>query len=341
MPSIRKVDIIDADIVDANELASTGSIVFITGASVVSTNSGTKIVTLSGIDVFSQPSDTHVEAGDKVTLSGTTGGADGTYTIASVTDATHVVVVEAIATSTGGSANFKYKSGAKAVGVDTGAFTHSSASNLQTVLSDLDGAITGGGGGGGSTEANLLLAADPVKPSTDYAVTRSSGVVTKEEWFRQSDASLLKSVDYTRTSGVVDGCVIKVFASDGMTVTDQITVAFTRSGGQVVSATRVRDLTSTSTASFDLDLLLAAEPPAPTSDYTITRSSGVVTQESWARNSDASLLKTIDYTRSSGVVTEEVRKVFDTDGTTILAQLTVDYTRSSGVIVSATYTRDI
>lgn len=88
----------------------------------------------------------------------------------------------------------------------------------------------------------------------------------------------------------------------------------------------------------DIDFLLCNEPPEPTTDYAITRSGGSVTLEAWTRNG-GNLLKDITYIRSSGVVTQEDRKVYDTDGTTVLGHLRVTYTRSSGQVVSGTYTR--
>jgi len=88
----------------------------------------------------------------------------------------------------------------------------------------------------------------------------------------------------------------------------------------------------------DTDFLLVSDPPEPGTDYAITRSGGLVTKEEWTRTG-GNLLKSIDYTRSGGVVTQEDRKVFDTDGTTLLGHLRIVYTRSGGVVTTATYTR--
>lgn len=89
------------------------------------------------------------------------------------------------------------------------------------------------------------------------------------------------------------------------------------------------------------DFLLDNEPDAVGTDYAITRSLGKVSQESWTNTSTSALIKTIDYTRTLGLVTTEVRKVYDSLGTTVVAQLTVVYTRSLGHMASAVYTRDI
>lgn len=89
-----------------------------------------------------------------------------------------------------------------------------------------------------------------------------------------------------------------------------------------------------------LDFLLENEPPAPNNNYAVTRSSGLVSQETWTR-AGGNLYKSIDYTRAGGVVANEVRKIFDTNGTTILAQMTITYTRTSGILTSATRVRNV
>lgn len=88
----------------------------------------------------------------------------------------------------------------------------------------------------------------------------------------------------------------------------------------------------------DLDFLLVSEPPEPGTDYAVTRSSGVVTFETWTRTG-GNKLKDIEYTRGSGVVTQEDRKIYASDGTTILAHLRVTYTRTSGQVTSGSYQR--
>ena len=91
----------------------------------------------------------------------------------------------------------------------------------------------------------------------------------------------------------------------------------------------------------DLDFLLDSEPDHNNTQYDLTRANGRVIRETWIRT-NGKLWKSIDYTRSSiKLVMKEVRKVFDLDGATLLAQLTVAYTRVGGHIVSAAYTRDL
>jgi hypothetical protein len=134
---ITKDDIKDIDLVDAIELASTGSAFYRTGITLVSTTTGTNLVTVNGSFSIIYGDDP-IEVGDIVVISGTTGGADGTYTVASiVTDQTFTVSTP-IATSTGGSAGFKNKAGALRVGVDSTTFTQVTGLTVQALLKDID-----------------------------------------------------------------------------------------------------------------------------------------------------------------------------------------------------------
>lgn len=148
--SIDPTDLVDVGIVDETELASIGdgSPAYRSGVSVTSTTSSTKRVVISGYDptgVAVGSRETPAEVGDLIVLTGTTGGADGTYTIADVVSSTEVDVVEAIVDSTGGTAAFHHPPGARKVGVDTTGLVNTSASDVQQAIEDLDGAISGGG----------------------------------------------------------------------------------------------------------------------------------------------------------------------------------------------------
>ncbi|MBT8428377.1 MAG: hypothetical protein KJN79_00550 [Gammaproteobacteria bacterium] len=144
--NIIREDIRHEDIVDAVELESDGltSVIF-TGATLVSTTSGTKTVVLSGVDLERDPE--IVEAGDIIILAGTSGGgaADGTYTVAARIDDLTFTVNEAIATSTGGTCETQNPSGASKVGFDDTGLTYVDASNVQDAIEDLDASITSGG----------------------------------------------------------------------------------------------------------------------------------------------------------------------------------------------------
>jgi len=229
---ITREDLDDVGFVDAVELAATGgaSSAYKSAVTAVSTTSGTKRVVISGFDV-SIERDTPVQAGDKVVLAGN--AAAGTYTINTIINATTFDVVEAIVTSTGGTVEFRYPAGAKKVGVDTTGFSSSGATTLQSLLTDLDSSISPG------TNTDFLLDNEPPRPTTNYAITRSGNVVTKEEW-KRIDTTLLKSIDYTRASGVITQEDRKVFATDGTTLLGHLRVIYTFGGGQVISAEYTR-----------------------------------------------------------------------------------------------------
>lgn len=137
---IDKRDLIDAGIVDADELKSAGSAAdeFLS-ASVTSVVSGT--ITVSGVNLRNP--DTAPEPNDIIVIAGNT-AADGTYTVAGVVDNTHLTVNESIADGTGGSANFRHPAGATKVGVDPTNIGHGSQTTLQGVLEDLDEALVSG-----------------------------------------------------------------------------------------------------------------------------------------------------------------------------------------------------
>ncbi len=108
-----------------------------------------------------------------------------------------------------------------------------------------------------------------------------------------------------------------------------------------------KTLTQLSAASSGVtysEFLLDNEPTAETGTtdctYTPTYTSGQLTKEEWKRN-DATLVKSIDYTYSSGKVSTEVRKVFASNGTTVVAQVTWSYTYTGALLSSATMNRDV
>lgn len=133
---IRREDIEDVEIVDAGELLSDGTTSILTGATVVSTTASTKRVVLSGVDIINDK-DERLEPGDLVTLSGTTGGADGDYTVDSIIDPVTFDVVEAIVDSTGGTMSAKHPPGASKVGLDPTNVSGVTATELQTAMEQL------------------------------------------------------------------------------------------------------------------------------------------------------------------------------------------------------------
>jgi len=137
--SLSKSDFQDTDLVDSTELASDGYSSYKT-ISVTSTTSGSKTVEVSpSSDIFGLlfDADAPVSVGDRVLLVGTTGGADGYYTVASVIDNDTFTVLESINTSTGGNAFFIYPPGASLVGFDPTGLSITTAKNVQDALKDV------------------------------------------------------------------------------------------------------------------------------------------------------------------------------------------------------------
>lgn len=105
---LSKSDLADADVLDAEELNSVGTVPYAV-FSVTSTTSGTKTVTIA-LDSRGRGLLTYfhrVRVGDTIVLAGTS-GANGTYTVASIVDNLNLTVVESINTSTGGTASLTY-----------------------------------------------------------------------------------------------------------------------------------------------------------------------------------------------------------------------------------------
>jgi hypothetical protein len=102
-----------------------------------------------------------------------------------------------------------------------------------------------GGAGGFLTYNEFLLDNEPTAETgtTDctYTPTYVSGQVTKEEW-KRNDTTLIKSIDYTYTTGRLTQEVRKVFAANGTTITAQVTWSYSYTGQTLTSATMVRDV---------------------------------------------------------------------------------------------------
>lgn len=144
---LSRADISDLDFVDAPELGSFGLVPFMSGVTVVSTDTATRTIVLSGTYIL-EDVDQRVEPKDIVVLSSTSPGgiADGTYTVEEVLDDTSFVVVEPISDSTGGLAEFTWPPGALRVGFNPVGTSHILALNVQDAIKDLDAAIVSGGG---------------------------------------------------------------------------------------------------------------------------------------------------------------------------------------------------
>lgn len=90
------------------------------------------------------------------------------------------------------------------------------------------------------------------------------------------------------------------------------------------------------------DFLLSSDLPYG-SGYTTGYTGLNLTSETWTNTAigGTPTVKTIAYTFTGLHLTQEVRKVYATDGTTIIAQCTIDYSYTLNKLSSATYTRNV
>lgn len=236
MPGIRKSDIVDVEIVDRLELASSGSgYVWKSGVAVVSTTNATKRVVVSGYSTGDY--DDPLAAGDIIVISGST-GADGVYDVATVVDSSSFDVVQELPNSTGGSATFKFPPGASQVGYNpTG--TSLTATNVQAAIAQLAQTIAPTSS---LSNVDFLLENEPPTPNNVYEPVRTGQTVTQEIWKRTADFTLIKSIDYTYSLGKVSTSVHKVFSSDGVTVVGQFTRNYIYTGNQISKVSGSRDI---------------------------------------------------------------------------------------------------
>jgi len=225
MPRLTRADIEDISIVDAVELAAPKSGYYASSITVVSTNSGTKRVVVSSVDIIHDV-DTQLEAGDFVVITGTSGGlGNGTFTVASIVDTVTFVVTETIGTSTSGSVSFQYPAGATKVGVDIANLHYGSSTDLQTLLTRLDW-------------ASLL---ENGAPETSYREIVGGVFPSSVTWYNNSDkAHKILELTITRdASKKPTSEVYKIYnTSDALIAT--ISDAMTYSGAYETSRTRTR-----------------------------------------------------------------------------------------------------
>lgn len=241
---LLKSDVSDNEIVDAYELRSDGYHVYLTGP-IVSTTSGTKTVVINSsfaLNTFDDP----VASGDRFRLLGST-GADGYYIIDQILSSTSFSVLESINTSAGGDGYFMYTAGGLHVGFDRLRYpavnvTHD---NVQQAIEDLDLAISGGGGGGltpaqHATLRQLIHLADGVGgpmegfPTNAYReiLPASAPFPTSVIWWT-SAAKVAKYVEKSITYNLNKTPSIiqwKAYATDGVTVLATVTDTITYSG---------------------------------------------------------------------------------------------------------------
>jgi len=241
----------DEELIGTEELAADGTDVIFTGATVVSTTASSKLVVLSGVDLFRAPQE--LEENDRVTLAGTS-GADGDYTVDEVIDLTSFTVKESIADSTGGTCTAAFRTGAKATGFDPVGLTNISASNVQEALEEVDAAISAGGI---TADAHKILRQlihfiddGPAEGFASGAYREVTGGVfpTAVVWW-ESSSKLKKIVEklITRSGGGATNVTPtpikwKIYDTDGSTVLWTISDAVTYSG--VFEQNRTRTITA-------------------------------------------------------------------------------------------------
>lgn len=229
-------DVNDSYFIDAAELADSGqrTTPFRT-ISVVSITNATKTVVLDATQYLTKFKDAPIEPGDLITISGATGG-NGLFTVASITNENTLVLEEFPgANGTGGSANFYYKGGAKTIGVNPTGRSNFTGTDLQTVLNQLDAAISAGG----VSQYDFLLENEPPSPSNNYSNTKTGNLITSETW-KRLDTTNIKVITYTYTGNRVATETRNIYDITGVIIVAQLVITYTYTGNFVTSATRVR-----------------------------------------------------------------------------------------------------
>lgn len=89
------------------------------------------------------------------------------------------------------------------------------------------------------------------------------------------------------------------------------------------------------------DFLLDNEPDHAAANYSVAYTGNLVTNETWTDTGTGLHLKTVDYSYTSNLLTSEVRKVYASDGITIVAETTITYGYTGGQITSSTNVRNV
>ena len=246
---LSKADLYDADVYDAPELNTDGSVVYltITVVSTVAPNIVNVNLASDGEGILTSR-DHPVEAGnDFADVTGTTGGAgDGTFLVASVVSDTQFTVTGTVGNSTGGSVNFRYRPGAKNIGYDFTGRTHITHNNVQDALTDLDGAVTGGiDSNTHKTLRQLIHLADgeggPFEGFTTGAYRTETGTIFPTSVIWYEDNTLVKKIvekTLTYTGAFPTTIQWKVYNTDGSTVLAIATDTITYTGAFETSRTR-------------------------------------------------------------------------------------------------------
>lgn len=248
---IRKSDLFDLDIKDAYELASDGYSSYLT-TTVVSTTAGTKIIVIdlpSDGEGLIIGADHPVESGDRVRLTGTSGGsADGYYTVNNILTDLSFDVLEPINSSTGGTIDFIYTSGASKIGFDPTGIAVTTATNIQDALKDVANNASGITANVHKSLRQLIHFIDE-GPAEGFAtgayreiLPSASPFPTSFIWW-ESNAKIKKIVEKTYTynpNKTVSQVEWKMYDTDGVTVL--VTVADTIIYSGIFETSRTRSI---------------------------------------------------------------------------------------------------
>jgi hypothetical protein len=238
MPPILAPDVGPYDFYDAAQLNSDSTVVYLTltVTSTVAPNIVNVALASDGEGILTSRDHPVRSAaiavggnGDLVDITGTSGGAgNGTFEVASVVSDTQFTVSGTVGNSTGGSANFRYPSGAQDVGYSQTKQNITSQNLVQPAITDISN--------------HELLDSEPVATGTTYSNTRSGNTVTQEKWVNTSSGKTIKTIDYTYTGGKYTQEVRKVYATDGVTIIAQVTISYSYTGNTVTGETVVRNV---------------------------------------------------------------------------------------------------
>jgi hypothetical protein len=236
---LTKEDFEDGEILDAEELASSGSTTFLSDIVIVSTTGSSKNVRASGYYLL-QDHDDRIECGDVFTLVGSS-GADGTYFVSAVLDNDNFTVSnDTISDSVGGTGSFRHLPGAQRVGVNPATIPNVSSSNVQDALEEL-GALSGSGGSGISETVHETLRQlvhfveqGPGHGFGDYTkeTDHQGAFETESRWYDGSVLLLKKTTGITGSGTPVKPTPIeyRMYDTDGTTVLQKIVEVVTYNG---------------------------------------------------------------------------------------------------------------
>lgn len=244
---IRKEDLYDLDIFDSFELASDGYYIFLQAINkIVSTNSSTKIVTITGF--FLNDKDNPIEPGDRVLLLNTfENSSDGYYIIDSIIDTTSFKVVENINDSIGGDGYFMFVSGAKKIGFDPTGLSTTTSKNLQDAVKDIANNSSGISASSHKILRQLIHFIDDgpadgfISGSFKEIIPSSNPFPTSIIWW-ESSLKIKKILEkyYTYNSNkTINQVQWKMYDIDGITIISTITDTITYNGVFEINRTRI------------------------------------------------------------------------------------------------------